>query len=213
MNAVKKFNVIAVCLALGITGVRAAEPAPQAPRFSVENMDRSVDPAADFYRFAAGHWLSQNPVPADKSRWSGFEELQDRNWQLIHEILESAAADSNAGKSARRQVGDFFASAMDTNRLERLGFKPIARDLKRIDRVNSLKGLFELLANFHERGISALFRAQVAPDARNSASYTFEVSQGGLGLPDRDYYLKDDFKRQREEYREHIIKMLAMLGE
>lgn len=177
-------------------------------------MDRSVDPAVDFYRFASGNWLKNNPVPADKSRWSGFEELQERNWKLIREILESSAADQSAPRHApQREVGDFFASAMDTNRLEKLAFKPIQADLKRIERIKSTKALFQLIADFHERGIGGFFGDSVSPDAKKSGVYAFHLSQGGLGLPDRDYYLKDDFAKQREDYRAHITKMFTLLGE
>src|SRR5678815_2381950 len=95
------------------------------PRFSVSNMDRSVEPGTDFYHFAAGTWLKNNPVPADKSRWSGFEELQERNWKLIRDILEASALQKGPTTNrARLQVGDFFASAMDTNRIEKLAFQP-----------------------------------------------------------------------------------------
>ena len=192
----------------------AAEATPQVPRFSVQNMDASVEPSTDFYRFAAGNWIKNNPVPADKSRWSGFEELQERNWRLLRDILEATAADPSAApNSPPRQVGDFFASAMDTNRLEQLGFKPIKPDLRRIRALKSTKAFFQLLADFHARGIGGLFRSAASPDAKNSDFYGFELSQGGLGLPDRDYYLKDDFSKQRAEYREHITKMLMMLGE
>jgi putative endopeptidase len=187
---------------------------PRIPRFSVENMDKSVDPKQDFYHFAAGTWLKNNPVPSHKSRWSGFEELQERNWMLIRDILESSAADTSApAKKPKREVGDFFASAMDTNRLEKLKFRPIAMDLKHISRVNSTRNFFELLASFHERGISGLFSAGVSPDAKNSGIYAFHLAQGGLGLPDRDYYLKEEFAKQREDYREHITKMFRLLGE
>src|SRR6185436_15089151 len=103
--------------------------------------------------------------------------------------------------------------AMDTNRLEQLRFEPIARDLKRIDRIQSSRALFALLADFHERGISAAFGADVSPDAKNSSIYAFSLRQGGLSLPDRDYYLKDDFAKQREAYRVHVAKMWTLLGE
>ena len=205
---------VAAFAMVGSQSSSAAENTGDVPRFSVANMDRSVDPATDFYRFAAGNWLKNNPVPADKSRWSGFEELQERNWKLIREILESSHADRSAPRhSPRREVGDFFASAMDTNRLEKLGFKPIEADLKRIERIKSSQALFELIADFHERGISGFFGDGVSPDAKNSSIYAFHLSQGGLGLPDRDYYLKDDFAKQREDYREHMAKMFTMLGE
>src|SRR5688572_15617937 len=119
MQTFLRFPIAALLAGVGTFGLSsvnlsASEPG-KVPRFSVENMDRSVDPAADFYRFAAGNWIKNNPVPADKSRWSGFEELQERNWQLVHGLLETSAADKSAPtKSPQRQVGDFFASAMDT---------------------------------------------------------------------------------------------------
>src|SRR6185312_1984345 len=112
----------------------ATETAPPVPRFSTNYMDLSVDPGKDFYHYADGTWLKNNPVPADKSRWASFMELSERNWYLIHQILEDAAADTkSAAKSPRREVGDFFASAMNTNRIEKLKFGPIEDDLKRVD--------------------------------------------------------------------------------
>ena len=190
------------------------EAAPPPPRFSINYMDRSADPTRDFYHFADGNWLKNNPVPADKSRWASFNELAERNWYLIHGILESAAADTTSPlHSPRREVGDFFASAMDTNRIEKLGFKPIAGDLKQIDRIKSTKNLFALLADFHRRGIGGVFNAGFGPDAKNSSIYAYHLHQGGLSLPDRDYYLKDSFADTREKYRAHVAKMFTLLGE
>ena len=213
-----KSLLLGICFScsLGLTrNIALAADVPRAiPRFSVENMDRSIDPAVDFYRFAAGTWLNANPVPADKSRWSGFEELQERNWQLVRQILEDSAAASSAPRHSHRgEVRDFFISAMDTNRLEKRGFKPLQADLKRLDRAQSTPALFALIAEFHERGISGFFGDRVSPDAKNSGIYAFHLSQGGLGLPDRDYYLKDDFAKQRDGYRQHIARMFALLGE
>jgi putative endopeptidase len=191
-----------------------AEAPPAIPRFSVSYMEREVEPGKDFYRFAAGAWVKNNPVPADKARWSGFEELQERNQHLLRAIVESAAADNGApARAPRRQVGDFYLSIMDTNRLEKLGFQPLARDLKRIERLRNTKALFELAAELHQRDISGLFNAGVSPDARNSSVYAFELNQGGLGLPDRDYYLADNFAKQREAYRAHVVRMLTLLGD
>ena len=167
----------------------AADDSPKAPRFSLEYMDRAVSPGA-------------------------FNELQERNWQLIRSILESCAAYTAAAPNRQtREVGAFFASVMDTNRIEQLGFKPLSRDLKRIARLRSTGELFRLLADFHQRSIGGLFHPQVEPDARNSSIYALRIAQGGLGLPDRDYYLKDVFAKQREAYRAHITTMLKMLGE
>jgi putative endopeptidase len=198
----------------------AAEPSaspelpPAVPRFSIGYMDRSVAPGKDFYRFAAGNWVKNNPVPPDKSRWASFSELAERNWYLIHEILDDdALSTASPPHSPRREVGDFFASAMNTNRIEQLGFQPIAGDLKRIEQIASAKDLFALLADFHQRGIGGIFGAGFGPDAKNSSIYAFHLRQGGLSLPDRDYYLKDSFAETREKYRDHVTKMFTLLGE
>jgi putative endopeptidase len=190
------------------------EKAPPVPSFSVSYMDRSVDPGKDFYHFANGAWVTNNPVPADKARWASFSELSERNWYLIHDILDTAKADTSSdAHSPRREVGDFFASAMDTNRIEKLGFKPLVEDLKRINQIKSTKELFALLANFHARGIGGFFSPGIGPDEKNSSIYAYHLDQGGLSLPDRDYYLKDSFAEIREKYRAHVTKMFTLLGE
>src|SRR5579862_5145406 len=109
-------TLIAATLALLIAvEISTAAPASKVPRFSVNNMDRSVDPSVDFYKFACGAWLKENPIPADKARWAGFDQLQQRNWDLIRDILESSAKNTSAPKHAPvHEVGDFFVSAMDT---------------------------------------------------------------------------------------------------
>jgi putative endopeptidase len=176
-------------------------------------MDKSVQPGADFYHYADGSWLKNNPVPADKSRWGGFMELQERNWFLIHQILDATLASEPPANSPARKVADFYRSAMDTNRIEQLGFKPIQPDLKRIDDLADTQGVLRLLAEFHARGVDACFGSAAAPDAKNSSVYAFHLNQGGLGLPDRDYYLSDRFAKQRDAYVVHVAKMLTLLGE
>jgi putative endopeptidase len=188
-------------------------PEPPVPAFSISYMDRAISPAADFYAFANGQWVKDNPVPADKARWGGFMQLAERNSYLIHALLEEAAASDNPKGSPRREAGDFYVSAMDTNRLEQLRFKPIAADLKRIDGIKSTEDLFRVLARLHAEGVGGIFGAGVDPDARQSSIYALELEQGGLSLPDRDYYLQDGFATQRQAYREHVAKMFTMLGE
>ncbi len=205
-------------LALAVsTGVlAAAEGTPKVPRFSVDNMDRTADPSVDFFRFAAGNWVKSNPVPADKSRWGGFDELQDRNWFLLREILGSAAKDAgstSAGSGPRRQVGDFFASVMDTNRLEQLRFRPLAKDLKRIAAIRDTRQLFRVIAEGHLRSPGVAFGAGVSADAKDSSHYAFDLAQGGLGLPDRDYYLAEGFAPQRDAYRAFLVRMLKQVGD
>lgn len=211
----------ASCIVLGFsrsvpaeeTGASSAAVAPKIPRFSVDYMDRSVQPGADFYQYADGTWVKNNPVPPDKSRWGGFTELQERNWFLIHQILDSTLASDPPPNSPARKVADFFRSAMDTNRLERLGFKPIQPGLKRIDALTDTRDFLRLLADFHARGVDACFRPSPEVDEKNSSVYAFYLNQGGLGLPDRDYYLSDRFSKQRDAYVMHIANMFALLGE
>ena len=186
---------------------------PKNPRFSIDYLDRSVGPGTNFYEFAAGQWRKDNPIPADKARWGGFAELAERNWFSIHQILNETASAGAPRRSPRWQVGKFYSSAMDTNQIERLGLKPIQADLKRIDGVKSTRELFGLLADFHDEGVGGMFNADFSPDEKDSSIYAVHLEQGGLSLPDRDYYLKDSFAEIRVKYREHLVKMLSLLGE
>lgn len=206
--------LIAATVSLGVT-LSSAETVTVSPvpRFSVEHLDRSVRPGDDFFRFAAGTWVKNNPVPADKARWSGFDELAERNWQLIHELLEASATAGKAATGPRRQVGDFYTSAMDTNRIEQLAFKPIEPDLRDISRLKTTRDLVRLVARFHQQGVNPLFGDGVGADAKNSSVYVYEIGQGGLSLPDRDYYLAAGFAAQRDAFVKHIEAMFRLLGE
>ena len=188
--------------------------APRVPAFSVSYMDQSVPPSVDFYQYATGQWLKNNPIPSDKSRWAAFIELAERNWFLIHGILDETAADAAApAHTPRREVGDFFAAAMDTNRIEQLGLAPLAGDLQKIDALKNTTDLFVLLADFHQRGIGGMFSVGFGADGKDSSIYAIELWQGGLTLPDRDYYLKDSFAEKLRLYRAHVETMFGLLGE
>jgi putative endopeptidase len=177
-------------------------------------MDRTVDPSVDFYRYATGTWLRENPVPADKSSWGSFDELRQRNFDLIHEILEDAATHAgDADPSPKRQVGAYFASAMETARLEKLRFEPIAPDLARVGSVGSVKELFSVLAAYHRQGVGGFFESYVYPDKRSSEVYAFYLDQGGLSLPDREYYFDPRFEPIRSAYQAHLGRSFRSLGD
>ncbi len=194
---------------------KTAQPLTKIPRFSVDYMDRSVDPGTDFYQYANGTWLKNNPVPADKSWWGGFMELRERNWQLLHDILDATATDKSApAKSPRRLVGDFYISATDTNRLEKLALTPLIPDFKRIAAIKSSEDLLRLLAEFNLSGIEGgMFSLWASPDDKDTTAYTLYLAQGGLGMPDRDYYLTERFAKDKAAYLAHVTRMFQLTGE
>ena len=140
--------------------------------------------------------------------------LAQRNWFLMRDIAQSAAANTSAPEhSPTREVGDFYASVMDTNTINALGFKPLEKDFARIAALKSADELVKLVADFQLRGMGVMFDTSAEPDEKNSAIYALEFGQGGLGLPDRDYYLTEGFAKQRAAYVVHITKMLKLIGE
>ncbi len=215
LSLVSCANVSAVSALTAKAASTASEKEPIIPRFSAAYMDKSVKPADDFYLFANGNWVKNNPVPADKARWGSFSELAERNNYLIHGLLESASADvaKNQPGTPRRQVGDFFKAGMNTAVLEKRRFAPIQKDLDRIAALTSYDQMFRLLADFHKEGGGGVFYSTVDPDAKDSGIYAFQLMQGGLSLPDRDYYLQDSFSVQRKAYIEHLKKMFELAGD
>ena len=179
------------------------------------NLDMSVKPSQDFFQFANGGWLAKNPVPPEYSRYGSFEELTEKNYRDLHRILEEAAANTSAQKGSNLQkVGDYYASAMDSAQAERLGVTPLAGEFDRIAALNSTSDLPALVAHRHVHGIPGLFNFFVDQDAKASTNVIAQLYQGGLGLPDRDYYTKDDERSKtiREEYVKHVTKMFELLG-
>ena len=178
------------------------------------HLDRSVRPCDDFYRFANGGWLATAVIPPEERAWGAFAEIRDRNHAILREILEEAAARDHAGGSSAQLVGDLFASGMDEAAIERAGIEPIAADLARIDAARGAEERIAVLASLHRGRTFPGFSVTVLPDAKDSRSTLLQLQQGGLGLPDRDYYLKDDARSAelRTKYEEHVARMLALLG-
>jgi putative endopeptidase len=213
----KKSHFFPVCLLLslgfGPLGIMAADDTePPVPRFSVANMDLTVDPRANFARYAAGNWYKTTEIPADKSSWGSFQQLDERNRYLVHRLLEDAAARPGEPGSLSQKVGDFYVTAMDTAAIEAAGLKPLAADLARIDAIASVDDFIKAVAYFHNNLGAPLFNRIVAADQKQSDTYVLTLSQGGLGLPTRDYYFDPRFEKERTAYLGHITKMLTLAG-
>ncbi len=199
-----------IAASLSAPADEAGRPVP--PRFNVAYMDTTVDPRADFARHAFGRWLQENPIPSDKSRWGGFDELAQYNWAALKNILETTAARSHEPGSVEQKVGDFFASAMDTSAIDAAGLGPIAADLEQIAAIASPADLARALAHLHNHTVGSCFIIGVGADQKNSEFNALYARQDGLSLPSKEYYLADQFEKQRAAFIEHVAKMLRLAG-
>ena len=184
--------------------------------FDRNNMDTSVSPAVNFYEYADGSWLKNNPIPGEYSRWGTFEVLAERNYKVLKEILEDAADNTDAEKgSIEQKVGDFYYTGMDSAQIEKEGYNPIKPELKKISEINTVPDIYRVVAELYKEGTSSMFHFYGSADEKNSEMVISQLSQGGLGLPDRDYYTNDDAhsKEVREKYLEHMTKMFMLIGQ
>jgi putative endopeptidase len=207
-----------VLATLGLGGLAAttafgppAKPTPpqQGVGITLANIDTSVSPCDDFYHYANGNWLKSNPVPAAETRWGAFNELQDRNISVEKRILVKAAADHSAKPGTNAQkVGDFYAAAMDSAAIEAAGLKYLQPKLTEI---NNLKSLADIQKTFSP----GWYGFGVGQDSKNSTVYAVQLRQGGLGLGDRDYYLKDDSRSKtiRAAYKTYMTTVFQLLGD
>jgi putative endopeptidase len=183
--------------------------------FSTANLDTTCKPCDNFYQFAMGGWLKDNPIPAEYATWGTFTQLRDKNLTAMRTILEAAAKSNAAVGSNEQKIGDFYASCMDTSAIEAAGLKPIAGELATIDAINDRKSLDAAIVRLQREGASLLFRFSSAQDIKDSTRVIAAASQGGLGMPDRDYYFRDDDKSKqlRADYERHVAKMFELAGD
>ena len=156
------------------------------------DLDTSVAPCQDFFQYANGTWIKNSPIPADKSAWGGFDELQERNMVVLKGILEDAAQAKAPKGSLQQKVGDFYAAGMDTKAIAKAGFSPLKFTLARIEAMKNGHDLAVAVGRAHLEGIGAAFDFGVDQDDKESTAYIAQFVQGGLGLPDRDYYTNTD---------------------
>src|SRR5215467_3294729 len=163
-----------------------------APKFDVANIDKSVDPCTDFYQFACGNWLKKNPMPPDYPDWVSFSEVYEHNLGVLHRILEKASANDPKRSPILQKVGDFYASCMDENAVNKLGAQPIQPELKRIAALKNKQEMMDLAAREALFSPDPIFAFGSAPDLHDADMTIALIDQSGVTLPDRDYYLKDD---------------------
>jgi putative endopeptidase len=184
--------------------------------FDLANLDRSVKPCDDFFQFAGGGWMKANPIPAAYARWGNFNMLEAHNEDVLHEILEAAAKNQSAEPGSNEQkIGDFYASCMNEAAIESAGLKPLDPDFERIAAIKTPEELQAEIAQLQTEGVRSAFRFESEQDFKDSSKVIAGASQGGLGLPDRDYYTKTDDKsvKLRDQYAAHIAKMLSLAGD
>ncbi|MGB8474407.1 MAG: M13 family metallopeptidase [Candidatus Acidiferrum sp.] len=183
--------------------------------FDTSNLDRTCKPCDDFYQFAMGGWMKANPIPPEYSTWGSFSQLLDKNQQNLRQILEAAEKQQAAPGSNEQKIGDFYASCMDTTAIEAAGTKPIDADLASIAEMKNGADLQAEAVRLQKEGVGVLFRFSAQQDAKDSSQVVGAAWQGGLGLPEREYYLKQDDKSKqlREAYAKHVAKMFELLGD
>ena len=213
-----RFVLRALVLTFALATSASAQTAVpmQATPLDPANLDRSVSACTDFYQFANGGWIKRNPIPAAYSRWGSFDQLQEGNQSNLLTILRAAEANGDGQASADiRKLGTFYSSCMDSAGAERAGFQPIKSDLDRIDAIRNRRRLEAAVARLHSRGVSNLFGFGAQQDFKNSTAVIAGINQGGLSLPDRDYYLNPDkrYADIRTNYLDHVVRMFQLIGE
>ena len=183
--------------------------------FDLADLDTTCKPCEDFFNYATGGWIKRNPIQPEYASWGRFNALQNHNQEVLRQVLEAAALDKKAAGSIEQKIGDFYSACMNTDAIEASGIKPIEPELERIAAIGNLAQLQDEVAHLQSQGTRVLFGFGSEQDDKNSQQVIGAASQGGLGLPDRDYYTKEDDKSKqiRDQYVQHIAKMMELAGD
>ncbi|PYK48160.1 MAG: hypothetical protein DME20_09755 [Verrucomicrobia bacterium] len=210
-------TIISLFCAFGLFAGPQPQIAQNQPPLDPKNMDTSVKPGDDFFRYANGAWIKRTEIPPEYSRWGAFNELIERNSDALHVIAEKASKTPVDPKLApeTQKVGDYYASGMDEKTIEAMRTKPLQDEFNKIEMIKDRQDVLAEIAHLHTIGVNAFFDFGAGQDAKDSTRDIAQAMQGGLGMPDRDYYTKQDadMKEKREKYVAHVAKMLTLLGE
>src|SRR5436305_11215836 len=201
----RAFRLALVLLLLATVSAfaQSTSPSKPGPGFSIENIDKSIDPCLDLYQYACGSWIKNSEIPADRASWQSFSELNESNLEIEHKILEKAAAGGTGRSAVDQKIGDLYGSCMDEKAADSKGLAPLKPELDRIAAVKDRAGMIDEIAHIHLIGPNPLFNFYSNSDLHNADQVIAYIDQGGLSLPDRDYYVKDD--ADKVEMRKHLV--------